>query len=144
MDELKGKRVFIVEDDPSNMAVFAVTLKQSGALVIQDPWNSGTIDLLLRVLPIDIILLDLMLRRDMSGYDIYTRIREHPALADIPAVIVSASDPEIEIPRAKAMGFAGFIGKPIDVRLFPVQVAACLDGQPVWSGHHYPTGFNIS
>jgi two-component system cell cycle response regulator DivK len=136
MSDLQGKRIFIVEDDVTNMAVFVVSLKRSGAVVIQDPWNSQTIDLLTRYMPIDVILLDLMLRRGENGYDIYDRIKERPDLAHIPIVAVSAADPDIEIPRARAKGFAGFIAKPISLLDFPEQVATCISGQQVWVASH--------
>lgn len=132
MDELKGKRVFIVEDDATNMAVNAVTLKRSGAVVIQDFWNTGVARNLRAHLPIDVILLDLMLRHDMNGYDIYDELQTDPELASIPVIAVSAADPGIEIPRARAKGLAGFIGKPIVPRLFAKQIADCIEGQEVW------------
>ncbi|MBN1429009.1 MAG: response regulator [Anaerolineae bacterium] len=132
MDELRGKRIFIVEDDVVNMAVFAVTLRQTGATIIQDAWNANTINILVQNLPIDVILLDLMLRFKTSGYDIFDKIQADPKLKEIPIIAVSASDPEIEIPKAKDKGFAGFIGKPIEVYKFPIQIAACMKGEKVW------------
>lgn len=132
MDELKGKRVFIIEDDATNMAVNAVTLKRSGAIVIQDFWNTGVAKNLRDHLPVDIILLDLMLRHNMNGYDIYDALQTDPELAKIPVIAVSAADPGIEIPRAKVKGLAGFIGKPIVPRLFAAQIAACIEGEEVW------------
>jgi CheY-like chemotaxis protein len=71
MHDLQGKRIFIVEDDIVNMAVFAAVLRQTNAIIIQDAWNANTISLLIQSLPVDIILLDLMLRFKVSGYDIY-------------------------------------------------------------------------
>ena len=129
---LEYKRIFIVEDDVSNMAVFSVTLTNNGALVIQDHWNASTLELIKRNMPIDIILLDLMLRRGVSGYDIFDAIKSKPELVNIPIVAVSASDPEIEIPKAKSKGLDGFIGKPISLLEFPKQVAACLNGEHLW------------
>lgn len=132
MNELLGKHIFIVEDDPTNMAVNAVILKRSGARITQDIWNVGTVAHLLKKLPVDVILLDLMLRHDMNGYDIFRQIQMHPFLKDIPVVAVSAADPTIEIPRAQNLGFAGFIGKPIMPRLFSSQILQCINGSPVW------------
>jgi len=132
MHELQGKRIFIVEDDVVNMAVFAATLRQTGAVIVQDAWNANTISILVQHLPIDVILLDLMLRFKTSGYDIFDKIKTDPKLKDIPIIAVSASDPEIEIPKTKDKGFAGFIGKPIDVHKFPTQIAACIKGEQVW------------
>ena len=132
MDELKGKRIFIVEDDHTNMAVNAVVLKSSGATIIQDPWTDNPIEKMKKYLPIDIVLLDLMLRHNLSGYDVFDKMQADPELANIPVVLVSASEPGIEIPVAKEKGFAGFIGKPVLPRLFPQQIAACLNGESVW------------
>jgi CheY-like chemotaxis protein len=132
MDELKGKRILIVEDDVTNMAVYAAALRRSGAIVVQDFWNVNTVAMLSQHLPIDAILLDLMLRYHMDGYDIFDRIRAQPELANIPVIVVTAADPEVEIPKARAKGFAGFIGKPISPTKFPRQIAACISGEPVW------------
>src|SRR5687768_15840309 len=117
-----GKRIFVVEDDVCNMAVMAVTLKYEGATVIQDPWTSGTIDLLTRTLPIDLILLDLMLRNGKSGFDIFDLIKAVPELASIPVVLVTASNPEREALTARNKGFDGFIAKPINASAFPQQI----------------------
>ena len=131
-NELKGKRIYIVEDDMMNMAVNSAALRRSGAAIIQDPWNTNTINELLKQLPIDIILLDLMLHYNMNGYDIFDEIKAHPKLANIPIVAVSAADPTVEIPKAKEKGMAGFIGKPIKPHWFAEQIASCLNGEPIW------------
>src|SRR5687767_8875601 len=96
---LEAKRVFVVEDDPINMAVIATTLKSAGAIVIQDPWNTESINRLRDVLPVDVILLDLMLRYGKSGYDTFQSLQTNPDLANIPVIIVSASDPGLEMPK---------------------------------------------
>jgi two-component system, cell cycle response regulator len=132
MTILARKRIFVVEDDPNNISVTSYILRQQGATILVDSWNSHTVNLLCDYLPVDIILLDLMLLRGLSGYDVFSQLKTDPALAHIPVIAVSASDPAIEIPKAKAMGFAGFIGKPINLHLFPHQVLACLAGEPVW------------
>jgi CheY-like chemotaxis protein len=130
---LKGKRIFIVEDDTTNMAVFAYLLKSQGALVIQDHWNSSTLQLLKNHHPIDIILLDLMLRRGVSGYQIFDTIKGNPEFATIPILAVTASDPNIEIPKLQEKGFNGYIGKPISIHTFPKQIADCLNGVEIWA-----------
>ncbi|MGJ3237121.1 MAG: response regulator [Anaerolineae bacterium] len=132
MNELQGKRIFIVEDDPTNMAINAVTLRRAGATVIQDFWNTDVLTHVQKAMPVDVILLDLMLRHDMNGYAIFEALQADPELATIPVIIVSAADPDIEIARAKSKGVQGFIGKPILPRLFAQQIASVLDGQSVW------------
>jgi len=132
VEELKDKRVVIVEDDVMNMAVYAVAFKQSGATVIQDPFNTDTINMIKKHLPFDIILLDLMLRHSLDGYEIFDKLKADPELSKIPVVAISASDPAIEMPKAKEKGFSGFIGKPIDPFMLIGQVATCIKGEQIW------------
>lgn len=132
MEELKDKRIMIVEDNVLNMAVYVVAFKQSGATVLQDPFNTDTIKLIKHYLPLDIILLDLMLRHQHDGYDVFDKLKADPDLSKIPVIAVSASDSAIEIPKAKEKGFAGFIGKPIDPFKLVEQVATCIKGGSVW------------
>lgn len=131
---LKNKRIAVIEDDVTNMAIIAMLLKQKGVLVIQDPWNSDTIGRLRQSLPIDLILLDLMLRHGVSGYDIYDQVRACPDLAHIPVVIVSASDPALEMNRAREKGAVGYIEKPISYNDFAHQIESVLQGVEVWAG----------
>jgi two-component system, cell cycle response regulator DivK len=132
MEELKDKRILIVEDNVTNIAVYDALLTSSGAIIVQDFWNFDTVHILTHYLPIDVILLDLTLRHDVSGYDIFDEIKQHPELSHIPIIAVSAADPEVEIPKTKARGFAGFIHKPINPRLFPQQIADCINGKNTW------------
>ncbi len=132
MNKLKGKRIFIVEDNVVNLAVFATTLRKQGAIIIQDSRNLGTVNFLSEHLPIDLILMDLMLRRGISGYDVFDDIQTHPELKDIPVVAISALDPETQIPIAQEKGFAGFISKPISIVKFSDQLLTCMSGEKIW------------
>jgi CheY-like chemotaxis protein len=130
---LKDKRIFYVEDDPNNRMVVQRILEASGAQVQFEKWGFQEVALpKLRAYRADLILLDLMFPMGISGYDIFDAIRRNMILGHIPVVAVSAADPSIEIPKARSKGFAGFIGKPVDLELFPQQIAAVLNGESVW------------
>ncbi len=129
---LKGKRIFVVEDDPTNLAVIRTILTKHGAEVLFDTWGKGMFDKLRLVSPVHLILLDLALPRGVSGFDIYDQLRALPEFADIPVVIVTAADPSIEMNRAREKGLNGFISKPIDYNRFAPSIAAVLDGRQVW------------
>lgn len=129
---LQNKRVYIVEDNPDNIYILLVILRQAGANVTVDWWAKGEAHQVLRAMPIDIIILDLMLLGTHSGYDVFQEIRMIPQLASVPVVAVSAADASIAVPKVSALGFSGFIKKPIDADLFPQQIKSIIDGQPVW------------
>ncbi|MEO8395213.1 MAG: response regulator, partial [Chloroflexota bacterium] len=82
--------------------------------------------------PVDAILLDLMLPGQYTGYDIFQQIRQQAEFNHVPIVAVSAADSSTALPKARAMGFSGFISKPIDFRLFAQQIKQVVDGSLIW------------
>lgn len=132
---LNNKTIFIVEDDAFNLAIIRTILRRQGAETPFDHWGDGTLSRLQKhAQEIDMILLDLMLPNNLSGYDIFDMIKAQPDLAEVPVVAVSAADPSIEIPRTKEAGFNGFITKPIKHSLLPKQIMAILNGEEIWGG----------
>jgi CheY-like chemotaxis protein len=130
---LKNKRVLLFEDDVTNQAVISVLLKQHGALVLFERWGCQSPDFLKRFLPVDIILLDLMFPRQVSGYQVFDALRAVPEFKAVPIIAVTAADPDAEMPRVRARGFDGFISKPILFNEFGTQILQALDGQPIWA-----------
>ncbi len=129
---LEGKRIFLVEDDLLNVKVFAAALTREGAKVYQDALGYGIVQHIIENLPIDLILMDIMLKRGQDGYQIFEQIKHDSRLTRIPTVAVTSFDPELQIVRAKAAGFAGFISKPINALEFPGLLARVLNGEKVW------------
>lgn len=130
---LKDRRIFYIEDDVKNRAIAQMLLEGQGARLGFERWGrEAAIERLRAFLPVDAILLDLMFPRNVSGYDVFAHIQAEPDLCHIPVIAVSAADPAIEMPRTRDMGFAGFISKPLDIMLFPEQIASVIDGQAIW------------
>jgi two-component system cell cycle response regulator DivK len=95
-------------------------------------WGGQTIQRLKMFKPVDLIILDLMLPKGITGYDIYDQIRMMPDFASVPIIAVSASDASVAIPKTREKGFSGFIAKPIDSLIFPQQIGKILEGEAVW------------
>jgi len=129
---LSNKTIFVIEDDPMNRAVILTLLQTNGATVHFDPWGNQTLDRIRKMGHVDLILTDLMLPRGNSGYKVFEQLQAEDDLKNIPVVIVSASDPALEMRKAQAMGFMGFISKPINNRSFPHLLISVLDGKEVW------------
>ena len=62
----------------------------------------------------------------------FDQIKALPGFANTPIVAVSAADSQVEMPKAKARGFMGYISKPINHKVFPRQIAAVIAGKQVW------------
>lgn len=129
---LTDKVIFIVEDNAQNRVIFQTALIRQGATVDFERWGEGAITRL-NILPrVDLIILDLMLARGVTGFQIYDKIRALPKYVQTPIVAVSAMDPAVALPKVTAQGFSGFIAKPIDRTLFPKQIAAIINGEKIW------------
>jgi CheY-like chemotaxis protein len=134
MTNLKNKRIFYIEDNVQNRALIQLLLEQNGAMVSFERWGDHE-DIQRRLAAfeqIDLILLDLMFPKNVSGYDIFDFLRGLPAYAQVPIVAISAADPATEMNKARAKGFSGYISKPISLIHFPEQISQILDGKPVW------------
>ena len=130
---LSGKSIFCVEDNVSNRVIFQLSIVTNGAVVYFERWGRDAIARLTEMRQVDLIILDLMLTDDISGFDIFDQIRAIPDLTNAPIVAVSAMDPSVAMPKAKEKGFSGFIAKPIDKELFPRQLATIMNGGEVWN-----------
>jgi CheY-like chemotaxis protein len=130
---LKGKHIFIIEDNNYNLSVAMTILEKAGAEIQFDRWGVDTLPRLRKFAPVDIILLDLMFPKGVTGYDIYDQIRLDPAFDSVPVVAVSAADPNDAVPKLRQKGFAGFIRKPINFMQFPHQLITVLEGETVWA-----------
>jgi len=137
---LKGKRIFIVEDNPGNLAIALIYLERQGAIVKFERRGIKVPEIISTQMPIDVILLDLMLPKNANGFDVVDQIRQFPELKSIPMIMVSAADPDAAMPVARQKGLAGFISKPVTPQI-AFYVAEVLRGKPVWMGD---SGFMFS
>jgi CheY-like chemotaxis protein len=133
---LQGKSIFIVEDSAINQIVFQVILRPHGAKIEFERWPGNVLWRLQRLQNIDLIILDLRLFGGLSGYELFSVLRQLPRFERIPIVAVSAVEPRDGIAKAKALGFSGFISKPIREELFALQLTAILQGEQIWSDNN--------
>jgi CheY-like chemotaxis protein len=129
---LQDRRVFLIEDNVSNRVIMQMLLEQQGAQVGFERWGIKTIQRLKAFAPVDVICLDLMFPRGVSGFDIYDEIRTQADFDRVPIVAVSASESAVVLPKAREKGFHGFIPKPIDFDSFPRQIEQVLNGERIW------------
>jgi len=130
---LRNKRIFLVEDDPVNLAVIRVLLTNYGATVAYDHWGDSTLMSMSNYhQSLDLIILDIHLKGVADGYNIFDAIKQISKLENVPIVAVTASDPTIELIKVRQKGFNGYISKPIDRRQFPHDLLTIINGGEVW------------
>ncbi len=117
-------KILYIDDTPSARRLVQRLLSGQYRVFEAADGLSG-IDLALEVEP-DLILVDLHLPQ-FTGYEVATRVKA--MLPDVPVVALTADMTEHVRERALASGCDGYIPKPIDVDLFPEQVAEFMGGQ---------------
>ncbi len=127
----KDATVLVVEDNVSNFVLIARML---GFLGIHCEWKTSGYEVVeyADTLPrLDLILMDIRLPYE-DGYGALKKIRSSPRLKAIPVIAVTAEASVEQINKARAAGFDGFLGKPLDMDRFPDQIRRILAGEPVW------------
>jgi len=103
--------IMLVDDDPDTLSILARYVRRAGFKVVEA--SSGAECLrLVRQHPTDVILLDLMMP-EMDGFAVCRALRTDSATAEIPVIMLTASD-DVET-RAEGMevGVSDFIAKPV-------------------------------
>ena len=124
--------VLVIEDDANNLMVVTDFLHMLGVKYVNaraSGWQS--LKLAESMPQLDLILLDIQLPHE-DGYAILGRIRAHPKLNRTRVVAVTANVLPQDEAKARAAGFDGFIGKPLDFDRFPTQIRELLAGNPIW------------
>ena len=129
---LEGKKIFIIEDDPMSLSLISSCLLKHGARIEANTLGFDIIDHLVESMPVDLIILDVNLRKNLPGYQVLEHIRSKPLLCQVPVVMVTAADWEIALPKAKAAGANSFIAKPFNLTQFAAHIDRVLSGGQVW------------
>jgi DNA-binding response OmpR family regulator len=107
MSRLEGARVLVVDDDEIIRAVVRRLAENAGAEVTDAENGEAALRALYAGRP-DIVVLDIDLP-GLDGWQVLERIRQ---LADLPVVMLSAHDDELEKVRALQAGADDYITKP--------------------------------
>ncbi len=123
--------VLVVEDNVSNFVLIARML---GYMGIHCEWKTSGYEVVeyADTLPrLDLILMDIRLPYE-DGYGALKKIRSSPSLRDTLVIAVTAEASQDQVNKARASGFDGFLGKPLDPDRFPEQIRRILANESVW------------
>lgn len=119
----------VIDDNRNNGEVLAMLLKNSGVshTMLLSPRNLG--EILESLTQIDVVFLDLELP-NYSGFDVLKALQDDPRLIQVPIVAYTVHTSEAN--EARAAGFHSFLGKPLNMQVFPDQLQRILSGERVW------------
>jgi DNA-binding response OmpR family regulator len=102
----------VVDDEPKNVKLLADVLTFRGYAVVTAHGGNEGLQKVAAEQP-DLVLLDVMMP-DLNGYDVCRKLREDPATATLPVVMVTALDPSQERVKGIEAGADDFLTKPLN------------------------------
>ena len=138
----RGQRLLIVDDNETNRRVLATNLAHAGYdVTLASSGREALVTMQLALgarRPFDLVLSDFQMP-DMDGAALGETINADPALARSRIVLLTSVDDHGDLERFAALGFAGYLTKPIRGR----QLRACLNRvlareAAEWHVHSHP------
>jgi two-component system, cell cycle response regulator DivK len=128
-----GKRILYVEDNPRNMLLVKRIIEAEGHELLsavdgEMGWTTAVTH------HPDLILMDLRLPGDISGFELTRRLKQHPELRHVPIVALTAYGNEEAETRARAAGCDAFLAKPADIRQIRATLHQFFTPEPAQNG----------
>ena len=121
-----GKRVLVVDDNETNRRVLATHLGHAGYEVMLACGGREALTTMRLAIgnskPFDVVIVDFQMP-DMDGAMLGERINSDPGLSRSRVVLLTSMDRHGDMGRFAAMGFAGYLSKPVRAR----ELLVCLD-----------------
>jgi CheY-like chemotaxis protein len=117
-------KVLIVEDDPANMKLVLMSLRQHGYALVEAHDGQEAVDMAVKEKP-DLILMDVRLPK-LSGIEVTNRLRQMPAFHGVPIIGLTAHAMAGDREAALEAGFDEYLTKPFNTRELPGLIADAL------------------
>lgn len=119
--------VLVIDDEPSFCFAISEILAIEGYHVRKAHTARQAFVLLEESTP-DLILTDVMMP-DIDGLTFLRRLRQHPALADVPTIAISAKAMKADIQAAKNAGADHYLPKPFSAKDLRQAIAPYINGK---------------
>ena len=120
-DVTREKTVLIIEDDANTADLVALYLRREGFQALTANDGEQGLDLAARYRP-DLVILDLMLPK-VDGWEVCRQLRQ---MADVPVIMLTARDEEIDRVAGLTLGADDYVVKPFSPRELVARVIAVL------------------
>ncbi len=118
------RRMLVVDDVAANRAVAIDMLSQLDFDMVEATNGYEAVRKAQSLQP-DLILMDIVMP-EMNGLETTRRLRQQPALRDVPIIAISASASESDARKSLEAGVSAFLPKPIDFGRLLAQIATLL------------------
>jgi two-component system cell cycle response regulator DivK len=110
---MTGPKILLVEDNEKNMKLFRDVLQAAGYDTVEATTGGRAVELAIEHSP-DLVLMDVQLP-EIDGVEALGRLREDKRTASIPVLALTAQAMQGDRERFLAVGFDGYVSKPVDI-----------------------------
>ena len=110
---MTGPKILLVEDNEKNMKLFRDVLQAAGYDTVEATTGGRAVELAIEHSP-DLVLMDVQLP-EIDGVEGLGRLREDKRTASIPVLALTAQAMQGDRERFLAVGFDGYVSKPVDI-----------------------------
>ena len=121
-------KILIVDDNPASRDLLRAILKSVTSDIVEATHGQEALELIEQERP-DLVLMDIDMPV-LDGLSAVRKIRQDPALADLPVVAITSFAMEGDRERGLAAGFTMYLTKPVRAAVLRQQVQQ-LFGRPV-------------
>ncbi len=104
--------VLLVEDDEDSRAIYGTVLRHAGYLVVEADDGDAAVKAVRQHRP-DLVVMDAGLPR-MDGWDATAALKNDPATASVPILVLTVHSQRSDVERAEAAGCDAYVLKPAD------------------------------
>jgi two-component system OmpR family response regulator len=120
-----GKSILLVDDDQEIRELLDTYLSRAGFAVRTTADGAGFREALGAEVGTDLVILDVMLP-DEDGFSLCRWIRQHPRMAQVPIIMLTASSDEADRVIGLELGADDYLGKPFSPRELQARIKALL------------------
>lgn len=121
---VSGELILLAEDDPDIAQIVSRQLQREGLRVVVNPSGAGLLGQVAELRPA-LLILDLMLPAG-SGLALLRQLRQDPAWAELPVIVLTALAEEADRLRGFDLGASDYVTKPFSPRELAARVRARL------------------
>src|SRR5262249_47002808 len=112
-EDLIGRTVLLVDDDPRNIFALSSVLERRGMRVLTATNGSEAINYIEEDAEVAIVLMDIMMP-EMDGYQTIERIRGNSAFRRLPIIALTAKAMKGDREKCLEAGASDYLAKPVD------------------------------
>lgn len=116
-----SKKLLVIDDSETNVLLLKSIFDDVEGIQVSVLLNSRLAIKKISELKPHLILLDIMMP-DMDGFTILAIVKNDDKLKNIPVIVVSAKDDQVDVDRAMSLGALDYVKKPFGIDLLYTKV----------------------